>query len=224
MTTAAPTRNAPFGAWPSTISAARVAAGATPLSQLAVGGADGSDIFWLAGRASEAGRNTLQRRHGAMTGELTPLPFNVRSRVHEYGGGAYLVDGDTIYFSHFADNLIYKLDARLDARADAADGTSAPVAVTRPGKQRHADFVSDRRRQRLISVREQHGDDPHAQPDNTLCAIAADGTETILAQGADFYAAPRLSPDGRSLAWLSWDHPRMPWQGTELWLAAVHDD
>jgi dipeptidyl aminopeptidase/acylaminoacyl peptidase len=215
--TTTPTITAPYGAWPSTISAARVAAGATPLSSLMLGGADGSDIFWLAGRAAEAGRNTLLRHHGAIIDELTPAPFNVRSRVHEYGGGAYTVDGDTIYFSHFADNRVYKLDLAAD--------DAVPVAVTRAGKQRFADFVTDSARGRLIGVRELHGDDPHAQPANTICAIGiATGDETVLAQGADFYSSPRLSPDGRSLAWLSWDHPRMPWQGTTLWLAEVGDD
>lgn len=204
---------APYGAWPSSISAAQVAAGATPLTQLAVGGADGNDIYWLAGRAAEAGRNTLLRRHGARDEELTPAPFNVRTRVHEYGGGAYAVDGDTVYFSHYADNRVYR-----------QDGEAAAVALTHAGRQRHADFVVDHQRARLVSVRELHSDDAHAQPVNTLCAIAADGSETVLAQGADFYAAPRISPDGRALAWLSWDHPRMPWQGTELWLAEFNAD
>ena len=218
MTSAVPTTTAAYGAWPSTISAARVAAGATPLSQLAVGGANGSDIFWLAGRAAEAGRNALQRRHGGVTSELTALPFNVRNRVHEYGGGAYAVDGDTVYFSHFADNRLYRLDA--------ADSGSTPVALTQPGRQRFADFIIDRDRRRLIAVRELHAEDAgaHAQPVNTLCSVNADGSETVLAQGADFYAAPRLSPDGRSLAWLSWDHPNMPWQGTTLWLADIAGD
>ncbi|SFV03839.1 S9 family peptidase [Pseudoduganella namucuonensis] len=207
------TNAAPFGAWASPISAALVAAGATPLSQLALG-ADG-DVYWLAGRASEAGRNTLLRRHGGRTDELTPVPLNVRSRVHEYGGGAYAVDGDTVYFSHFADNRLY----RKDGGAEATPFTAA-------GRQRFADFVVDRARGRLVAVREQHPEDQasHAQPVNTLCAVGFDGAETVLAQGHDFYAAPRLSPDGRMLAWLSWDHPRMPWQGTELWLAAVRDD
>ena len=216
MTSAATTTTAAYGAWPSAISAALVAAGATPLSQLATGGAGGNDIYWLAGRAAEAGRNTLQRHRGARIAELTPAPLNVRTRVHEYGGGAYAVDGDTIYFSHFADNRVYRLDCQ--------DGEAEPVALTRPGKQRHADFVADRQRGRLIGVRELHSDDPHAHPANTICAINADGSETVLVHGSDFYAAPRLSPDGRALAWLSWDHPRMPWQGTELWLAAVNDD
>jgi dipeptidyl aminopeptidase/acylaminoacyl peptidase len=195
-----------------------VAAGATPLSSLALD-ADG-DIYWLAGRASEAGRQTLLRRHGARTEEVTPLPLNVRTRVHEYGGGAYAVHGDTVYFSHFADNRLYSRSGEPEAEP-----------FTAPGRQRFADFVVDAGRQRLIAVREQHPDDPdsHAQPENALVAVglpgsAAPGAETVLASGHDFYSSPRLSPDGRMLAWLTWDHPRMPWQGTELWLAAVLED
>ena len=231
MTSSAPATIAAYGAWPSTISAERVAAGATPMSSLLLGGADGSDIFWLAGRAAEAGRNTLLRHHGVTTGELTAAPFNVRSRVHEYGGGAYVVDGETVYFTHFKDNVVYKMVAG-----------EAPEAVTQPGKQRFADFAVDRARNRLIAVRELHSDDKHAQPSNTICAISlgaagvttagssaaagpdAEGAETVLVQGADFYSSPRVSPDGRSLAWVSWDHPRMPWQGTTLWLADFNDD
>ncbi|SEO31938.1 Dipeptidyl aminopeptidase/acylaminoacyl peptidase [Duganella sp. CF517] len=219
MTSEAPTI-AEYGTWPSTISAERVAAGATPMSSLMLGGADGGDIFWLAGRAAEAGRNTLLRHHGAATDELTPAPFNVRSRVHEYGGGAYAVDGETVYFSHFADNRLHRLDFAGDD-----DAQPAPVALTAGGKQRFADFVVDRARGRLIGVRELHGEDGHGEPSNTICAIGiADGAETVLAQGADFYSSPRLSPDGRALAWLTWDHPRMPWEGTTLWLAQIQDD
>jgi len=215
--TATPTI-APYGTWTSTIDAARVAAGATPMSGLQVGGADGNDIFWLAGRAAEAGRNTLLRHHGAETQELTPAPFNVRTRVHEYGGGAYLVDGDTVYFSHFADNRLY----RLAIDADHA----APVALSQGGRHRFADFVLDRAHERLIGVRELHADDgnEHAQPVNTISAVGFDGVEQALVEGADFYSSPRLAPDGRTLAWLSWDHPRMPWQGTTLWRAGVNAD
>ncbi|KQQ31033.1 peptidase [Duganella sp. Leaf126] len=215
----APTTIAPYGTWPSPITAARVAAGATPMSSLQVGGADGNDIFWLAGRAAEAGRNTLLRHHGAENQELTPAPFNVRTRVHEYGGGAYLVAGDTVYFSHFANNRLYRLAIDDDA--------AAPVALSQGGAHRFADFVLDRARQRLIGVRELHGEDDgsgHTQPVNTVTAVGFDGAETVLVAGADFYSSPRLAPDGRTLAWLSWDHPRMPWQGTTLWRAAVQDD
>ena len=202
-----------YGAWPSPISAAIVAAGATPLTQLAIGGEQGSDICWLAGRASEAGRNTLLRQRGARVDELTPAPFNVRTRVHEYGGGAYVVDGENVYFSNFADNRLYKLHSDGVAQAISAGGTT-----------RHADFIVDNAHARLITVREQHPQEGHAHPDNTLGAVGFDGSETVLASGHDFYAAPRLSPDGSQLAWITWDHPRLPWQGTELWLAQVQAD
>jgi dipeptidyl aminopeptidase/acylaminoacyl peptidase len=200
---------APCGTWTSPISAAVVAAGAMPLSQLAL---DGDDVLWLAGRASEAGRTTLLRRRAGSQAELTPAPFNVRNRVHEYGGGAYAVDQGTVWFSHHADNRLYRVE----------DGAE-PVMMTKEDAVRYADFVPDRARQRLVAVREDHlaGE---AHPVNTICAVGFDGSETILVDGNDFYAAPRLSPDGRHLAWLCWDHPRMPWQGTELWVADVAAD
>jgi dipeptidyl aminopeptidase/acylaminoacyl peptidase len=200
---------APCGTWNSPITAQVVAAGAAPLSQVLL---DGDDVYWLAGRASEAGRNTLLRRRAGEVRELTPAPFNVRSRVHEYGGGACLVAGGVAWFSNFADNRIYRID-----------GEGAPVEVSAGGALRYADFVLDAARARLVGVREDHsaGD---AYPVNTICAIGFDGSETVLDDGNDFYAAPRLSPDGSQLAWLCWDHPRMPWQGTELWLADVAGD
>ncbi|SHH66222.1 S9 family peptidase [Massilia sp. CF038] len=202
-------RSAAYGIWPSPITAAVVAAGASPLSQPQL---DGDAVYWLAGRASEGGRTTMLRQRGSEIVEMTPAPFNVRTRVHEYGGGASLVAGGVVWFSHFADNRIYVIR-----------NGAAPVALTAGGALRHADFVFDQQRQRLISVREDHTAGS-AQPVNTLCAIGADGSETVLMDGSDFYAAPRLSADGKSLAWISWDHPRMPWQGSELWLAEVLAD
>jgi dipeptidyl aminopeptidase/acylaminoacyl peptidase len=209
MTASSIKQAAACGLWPSPISAEVVAAGASPLSSPLL---DGADTYWLAGRASEGGRTTLMRQRGQDVAEMTPAPFNVRTRVHEYGGGACLVAGGDIYFSNFADNRLYAM----------RDG-AAPAPLTQPGAHRFADFVFDARLHRLISVREDH-EAGSAQPVNTLCAVAADGSETVLVQGADFYAAPRLSPDGLALAWISWDHPRMPWQGTELWVAEVLAD
>jgi dipeptidyl aminopeptidase/acylaminoacyl peptidase len=212
MTVSNSKQSATCGAWPSPISAAIVAAGAAPLSQVAL---DGADVCWLAGRASEGGRTTLLRQRGADVVELTPAPFNVRTRVHEYGGGALLVADGVAYFSNFADNRLYV--------TSDADTSTAPVALTAEGTRRYADFVLDRARQRLISVCEDHaGADAGASyPVNTIDAVGLDGVQTVLVAGSDFYAAPRLSPDGSQLAWLSWNHPRMPWQGTELWLADV---
>jgi dipeptidyl aminopeptidase/acylaminoacyl peptidase len=206
-----PTRKqpAPCGTWTSPITASVVAAGAAPLSQVML---DGADVLWLAGRASEAGRNTLLRRRGEVERELTPAPLNVRTRVHEYGGGAFVASEGSVWFSHFADNRLYRID-----------GEGEPVAFTPEGAWRYADFVPDRQRQRLVGVREDHSAGA-AYPVNTVCAIGFDGAQAVLVDGNDFYAAPRVSPDGRHLAWLCWDHPRMPWQGTELWLADFADD
>jgi dipeptidyl aminopeptidase/acylaminoacyl peptidase len=208
MTVSNSKQTATCGAWPSPISAAIVAAGAAPLSQVAL---DGADAYWLAGRASEGGRTTLLRSRGQDVVELAPAPFNVRTRVHEYGGGALLVADGTAYFSNFADNRLY-----MTSDDEASTG---PVALTAEGSRRYADFVLDRARRRLISVCEDHAGGGY--PVNTIVAVGLDGVQIALVEGSDFYAAPRLSPDGSQLAWLSWDHPRMPWQGTQLWLADV---
>jgi dipeptidyl aminopeptidase/acylaminoacyl peptidase len=211
MTDSISKQAAPCGAWASPITAAVVAAGATPLSQVLL---DGGEVYWLAGRANEGGRNTLLRRRGDAIQELTPAPFNVRTRVHEYGGGATLVADSHIWFSNFADNRVYRVD-----RA----GGGALVPVSAGGARRWADFVLDRAHRRLIGVREDHSAGA-AYPVNTLCALGADDSETILVEGNDFYSSPRISPDGKHVAWLCWDHPRMPWQGTELWLAEIGAD
>jgi dipeptidyl aminopeptidase/acylaminoacyl peptidase len=210
----------PFGLWPSPIGAALVAAGATPLSQLR---AEGGDVYWVEGRATEKGRGTLMRRRSGRTEELTPAPFNVRTRVHEYGGMAWCVADGLIWFSNQPDHCLYEL----------REG-QAPRLLTPPSTRRYADMVFDRRRQRLIAVCEQHGEAPEAQgdapvdahlpPQNMLCAVGMDGQVTVIAQGHDFYAAPRLSPDGSQLAWLTWDQPRMPWESSTLWLADVQAD
>jgi dipeptidyl aminopeptidase/acylaminoacyl peptidase len=201
---------APCGAWTSPISAAIVAAGASPLSQVLL---DGADVLWLAGRASEGGRNTLLRARAGAIEELTPAPFNVRTRVHEYGGGALLASGGAVWFSNFADNRVYHIPAN----------GREPQPVSSGGTLRYADFVLEAARRRLVGVREDHsaGD---TYPVNTICALEFDGSETVLVDGNDFYSSPRISPDGKQIAWLCWDHPRMPWQGTELWLAEIGDD
>ena len=210
MTDSSRKQPAPCGAWTSPITAAVVAAGASPLSGVLL---DGGDVYWLAGRASEGGRNTLLRRRAGVVEELTPAPFNVRTRVHEYGGGAALAADGTVWFSNFADNRVYRI---------GPEG-GVPQPVSAGATLRHADLVLDRARSRLVGVREDHsaGD---TYPVNTLSALGFDGSETVLAEGSDFYSSPRISPDGRQLAWISWDHPRMPWQGSELWLADIAED
>ena len=201
---------APCGSWLSPITAARVAAGVRPVSAPRI--VDGR-VLWLQGLPEEGGRLAVATAGAdGVRRVLTPAPFNVRSRVHEYGGGAFAAAGDTIWFSNHADNLVY-----------AQVGDAAPVVLTSDGRQRHADLEFDARHRRLIAVREDHG--VAGEPRNTLVALALDGGgATTLAEGADFYASARVSPEGRRVAWLSWNHPQMPWQGTELWLAAFADD
>jgi dipeptidyl aminopeptidase/acylaminoacyl peptidase len=197
---------APCGTWSSAITAASVAAGVRPVSAPRI---VGDRVLWLQGLPEEGGRTAIA---ASGQGLVTPAPFNVRSRVHEYGGGAYAAAGDTIWFSHFADNLVY-----------AQAGDAAPVAITSDTAQRHADLELDARHRRLIAVREHHVGE--GEPRNTIVALALEGgASTTLVEGADFYASARVSPEGRRLAWLSWNHPDMPWQGTELWLAAFADD
>ncbi len=210
MTDSSRKQAAPCGAWTSPITAAVVAAGSTPLSGVLL---DGPELFWLAGRASEGGRTTLLRQRDGLVAELTPAPFNVRTRVHEYGGGAVLAADGRVWFSHFADNRIYRIDP------DATE----PVPVSEGGALRWADFVLDRARVRLVGVREDHTAG-ETYPVNTLCALGADGSQMVLDGGYDFYSSPRISPDGKQLAWLCWNHPRMPWEGTELWLADIAAD
>src|SRR5436309_2446018 len=203
---------APYGTWASSLTAQGVAAGSKPLASPRV---DGPHVVWLEGLAAEGGRVAAVRRHAeGSTETLTPAPFNVRTRVHEYGGGALLAVGGTLWFSNYADHLIYRREAK---------GVTRPI--THDGTQRHADFVLDAPRRRLIAVREDHGGGGH-EPRNLLVALPADGDGDAmeLASGHDFYAAPRLSPDGRQLAWICWNHPDMPFFGNELWLADVLDD
>jgi len=165
---------------------------------------DGRDVYWLESRPGEGGRNAIVfQRPDGRTEEVTPQPFNARTRVHEYGGGGFTVGEGTVYFSNFADQRIYR-------RAPGGE----PVPLTPETGRRYADMVVDQDRRRLIAVREDHAGH---EPANEIVGIdLASGEERMLVSGNEFYSSPRLSPDGRRLVWLTWDHPNMPWDGTEL--------
>lgn len=178
---------------------------------------DGGVIYWLEGRPEEAGRQVLVRfGDGEAIDDLTPAPFNVRTRVHEYGGGAAVVREGILLAVNFADQRLYRLRPG-----------SPPAALTPESerKLRYADFAIDAGRGYVYAVREDHRGEGEAV--NSIVRIRLGGGEdegTVVASGHDFFAAPRLSPDGKKLAWLSWDHPNMPWDGTELWLADLDDE
>ena len=199
-------RPLPCGSWPSPLNIAAAAGAQLRYSQPRI--ADGA-CFWLESRPLEQGRTALLRAQDGVLEDLLPPPFSVRSRVHEYGGGAYAPAGDHIFFCNDADQCIYRV------------GGGTPQRLTAPGLRRYADLLPDPARRRLICVCEDHA----GAPDNFLAAVSLeDGSVTRLASGRDFYSSPALSPDGRELAWLAWDQPQMPWDGTELWVAALGAD
>jgi dipeptidyl aminopeptidase/acylaminoacyl peptidase len=198
----------PYGAWPSPITSDLIVAETIRLGSALL---DGDDIYWLEGRPSEAGRNVIVRlsADGAVE-DVLPAPYNARTRVHEYGGAAVTVDEGVIIFANYRDQRLYRI-----RRGEA------PEALTPPAALRYADCVVDRARGRLLCVREDHRE--AAGVANTIVAVSLDdgADQEVLVAGSDFYAAPRLSPDGMQLAWLSWQHPNMPWDGTELWVAEL---
>ncbi|UAJ72164.1 S9 family peptidase [Synechocystis sp. PCC 7339] len=198
-----------YGSWRSPITADALLAGSIGLGAVQN---SGEDVFWLEARPAEKGRNVLvQRRPDGTVRDVTPAPFNVRTRVHEYGGGAFLVTVDrVVYFSNFSDQQVYVQSVEQE-----------PQQLTHTPDCRFADFVLDQPRQRLIAVGERHNAE-EKEPENFLAAISLENGEvTAIATGHDFYSSPRLSPDGQKLAWITWDHPNMPWDATQLWLADI---
>jgi len=205
-------RARPHGSWPSPITADLVAAAGIGLEQVML---DGDDVYWTETRPAEGGRYVVVRRSASGTvSDATPAPFNARSRVHEYGGGAYAVRGAVVFFSSFDDGRLYRCGPG-----------EPPAAITPEGEYRYADLVVDLRRDRLVCVREDHtASDREAQ--NSIVSVSCRGgvAPRVLVSGNDFYAAPRLSADGSRLAWLTWSHPNMPWDGTELWVGELARD
>ncbi len=214
---AAPRAVAPYGSWSSPVALELVAAGFVRLAEPRW---DGAAVTWLEGRAEDAGRQTLVRwtREGGVR-DVSPAGINVRTRVHEYGGAAYLAAGDLVIVSDFSTGRLLRV---------GPDRTATPL--TPDGRWRYADPCLDAARGRIVCVREDHALEGR-EAVNTLVAVPLDGSAAEdpariveLAGGSDFVAAPRLSPDGRRLAWIRWSHPNMPWDGTECVVAAVRAD
>ncbi len=203
---------APYGSWQSPFPIERMTDGVVFISELR---AVGDVRWWLEGRPDEGGRQVLVRRDpdGSII-RMTPEGFNARTRVHEYGGAATLVSGELVVVSDFSTGRLHRVTAPGEL-----------VALSPDRAWRFADLEHDVARGRLYAVREDHEPDAvatHGECVNDLVSIdLATGDIEVIAAGADFYAAPRLSPDGRTLVWLEWRHPNMPWDGTDLKLAAV---
>jgi len=208
-------RIAPYGSWESPVATEMLSAGALRFDELDV---DGGDIYWVESRPDEQGRYAAMRysAEGELS-EVTTADYSARTLVHEYGGGSFAVSQGIGYFSNFSDQRLYRRPV---------DGSEAPTALTPELPVRYADATVDNGRGRLICVAEDHRRDG-LEAENYLASIPTDGSAaeadeiTRLHEGFDFCSSPRLSPDGRRLAWICWNHPNMPWDATELWLAEV---
>jgi len=208
--TALTPQTATYGSWKSPITAEHVFARSVGLGGIQI---DGNTLYWSEQRPD--GRTVIVCRPSHQQAvDLTPPGYDVRTRVHEYGGGDYLAAGGALYFSNLADQRIYRHEQGSD-----------PQPVTRTEGMRYADAVLDKRRGRIVAVREDHTTGA-PQPINTLVSLSiADGGDgQILVSGSDFCSTPRLNPEGTRLAWLTWNHPNMPWDGTELWAAELLSD
>ncbi len=196
----------PHGAWPSPVGPIDLATKAPAVREP---GTNGTDIFWTESRPQERGRYVLVRQTMDGPVDVTPEPWNVRNRVHEYGGGSWAADGEIIVFSNFSDNRLYRM----------SDSDPVPVPITPEGVFRYADLQLDRERSRLLAIREDHTA-PDREPENTLVVLDLAGPNpsggTVLVSGPDFVSSPRLNRDRSRICWLNWNHPRMPWDGTTL--------
>lgn len=209
---------APYGSWPSPITAQDVAVSDVGLTGLQVqAGRGGPTVWWSEIRPAEAGRETVLRvgRDGHVE-EMLPSAWSAQSRVHEYGGGAWTPIGQELIFVRATDQRLYRTSgAGVDPESLVPP---APVGQ----EVRYADLSTDPNGTTVFCVRERHS---RGKVYRDLAAVeltASRSGEPVarsLHTGADFYSSPRSSPDGKQLVWLSWDHPQMPWDGTQLWVA-----
>jgi len=199
-----------YGSWKSPITSELIVSKTIGIGSIKI---SGENIYWLEKRPQERGRNVITgyfERAGIKN--ITPKSVSVRNKVHEYGGGAYTVEKNTIYFSNYQDGRIYQQLINKQ-----------PQPLTSKTKQRYADIIVDTARKRLICICEDH-ERSNEEIHNSIVTISlSTGKVNTLVSGNDFFSSPTLSPNGKKLAWLSWDHPNMPWDSTYLWLADLGD-
>ncbi len=210
-------QEAPYGTWTSPITAEMLISGGSSITEVVP---DGDSVWWAESRPSEGGRIAIMRWHNGDTREVTPPEANVRTLMHEYGGGAWWAGNGTLWYVDYADQRLRSL----------TPGQSPQLLTPEPASSRalrYADMRPTADGHWLIAVAERHGvssdDAPAAMPENLIMAIATDGSERCieLATGSDFYGSPCVSPDGKSLAWVEWQHPNMPWDDSTLMLATL---
>lgn len=199
-----------YGSWRSPITPQQIAMGTVRFEETCI---DGRDIYWIEGRPWEGGRNVIVKATDGSTEDILPAPFNSRSRVHEYGGGSFISVDGIIYFVNFSDQRVYRMKKGTD-----------PKPLTPEAPIRYADFVYDGRRDRLLCVIEDHEKGDREALNSIASIDVMTGEVHQLASGHDFYSSPRINPSGDKLAWISWDHPNMPWDSTELWIADILSD
>ena len=206
-------RVAPYGTWKSPVSLEMVAHGSINLLRIVL---DGLDTYWAEVRPAEDGRTVIVKRStDNEVQDIIPPGFSSVSMVNEYGTRSFTVSGGVVYFSNSEDQRVYRQRPG-----------EQPVAITPEGDFRYGSKVLDRGRSRIICIRENHRDSDEDHPLSEIVALDADGADDpqVLLSDNDFHSSPCLSPDGAQLAWLTWDHPNMPWDGTELWTAAFNED
>ncbi|WP_346619505.1 S9 family peptidase [Blastococcus montanus] len=202
----------PHGSWPTPITSELVVRTAARLGEVMV---DGDEVWWSEARPDEGGRSVIVRRSADGTvADALPAPWNARTRVHEYGGGAWTVSDGTLWFTEFSDQRLYRLDP----------GAGSPVPVTPepelPSGVRYADLTVVP--EGVLAVRETHtASGAAADVVNETVRVGPDGATEVLVSGPDFVSDPRPAPDGVTLAWLQWDHPEMPWDAAQLLVRAA---
>jgi dipeptidyl aminopeptidase/acylaminoacyl peptidase len=206
-----PPVQADYGSWASPLSAEALSGGRVSFGDLrSVNGR----LYWTETVPAEGGAFALFGMGGdAVRTRISPQGTNVRTRVHEYGGAPFVVVGDTAYYSQFTDQRLYALKP---------GGTAVPLT---PAGYRYADCTAPPAGGvslgALICVREDHTDPARVRNALVRVPLPGGGAGDVLYADSDFVAYPRLSPDGRSLAFISWNHPHMPWDATELKVAKL---
>jgi len=219
----------PYGAWTSPITSKAITAGSVAISSIDVD--PNGNLIWLEGRPQEGGRNVLCQyapdraeksdRNGI---DITPKDANVRTRVHEYGGSSMIIDKSeqNLYYSEFTTQRLMK----MKLGDGASDGEEPNVEAITPdgGRFRFADGVYDEKKKRIVLVREDHEKPEPVNVVNEIATVDANnGDMKVLATGNDFYASPRLSPDGKKLVYVTWNHPNMPWDSTQLFVTDLEN-